>query len=88
MGGCVSLILADTFMSLYKTLWPSNFPSEFKPVLYKRYADDSFLLFRTESHVKLFLDYSNAQHPLGKFTHGSERNGYLPFLDGVSGVRV
>ena len=66
---------------LIVSMWLNNCPSEFKPMLYRRYVDDSFLLFRSESHKRLFLDYLNVQYQSIKFTHESERNSYLPFLD-------
>ena len=81
MGGCVSPTFAEIFMSYYETLQLSNCPSESKPVLYRRYADDTFLLLRSELNFRLFLDYFNSQHPSNKYTHESERNEYLPFLD-------
>ena len=45
MDGCVSPKLAEVFMGPYETIWLENCPLEFNPVLYKRYLDDSFVLF-------------------------------------------
>ena len=56
-------------------------PSSFKPLLYRRYVDDCFLLFRSLDHVLLFLDYLNRQHANITFTAEIERDGKLPFLD-------
>ena len=81
MGGCVSLTLVKIVMSRYKTQWLSNCPSELKYVLYRPYVDDSILLFRSESHIRLFLDSSNVQHQSIKFTYESERNVHQPFLE-------
>ena len=81
MGGCVSPTLAEVFMGHYGTIWLENCPLEFKTVLYKRYVDDSFVLFKSGSHIELFLDYLNSQLSSIKFTHETERNGCLPFLD-------
>ena len=39
------------------------------------------MLFRSKSHIQLFLNYLNNQHPLIKFTHEVERDGYISFLD-------
>ena len=60
---------------------------EFKPVLYNRYVDDTFVLFRSKSHIQLFLNYLNTRHPLIKFTHDVECDGYISFLD-VKVVKV
>ena len=61
--------------------WLSNCPAHFKPVLYRRYIDDTFLLFREKSHAPLFLDYLNAQHRNISFTIEHEVDNQLPFLD-------
>ena len=81
MGGCVSPSLAEVFMGYNESVWLDNCPLAFKPVLYKRYVDDTFMLFRSKSHIQLFLNYLNNQHSLIKFTHEVERNGEISFLD-------
>ena len=81
MGDCVSTTLAEVFRGHYETIWLENCPLEFKPVLYKRYADDCFVLFKSESHIELFLNYFNSQHSSIKFTYETEHNGCHPFLD-------
>ena len=43
--------------------------------------DDTFLLFRAESHVQRFLEYLNQQHSNIKFTVEKEKEGKLAFLD-------
>jgi hypothetical protein len=62
MEGCVSPTLADIFLSFHETRWLENCPLQFKHVLHRRYVDDTFLLFRSESHVYQFLNYLNSQH--------------------------
>ena len=81
MGGCVSPTLADIFMGFHEQVWLNNCPSEFKPVFYRRYVDDTFLLFRSPSHVQLFLTYLNSQHQSIEFTCESEKNNKIYFLD-------
>ena len=53
----------------------------FKPVFYRRYVDDIFVLFRKEEHLKLFLNYFNSCHENIKFTSEKETNNKLSFLD-------
>ena len=53
----------------------------FKPLFYRRYVDDTFLIFRDSSHVDLFLNYLNSKHPNIKFTSEVEQNSALSFLD-------
>ena len=47
MGSPLDLLFANVFMSFYEQIWLQNCPSPFKPVLYRRYVDDCFLLFRS-----------------------------------------
>ena len=81
MGSPLGPILANIFMSYHEEKWLSTCPKEFKPVLYRRYVDDTFLLFREEAHIQNFLTYLNSQHPNINFTVEKENNGSLPFLD-------
>ena len=70
------------FMSFHEQKWLYSCPSSFKPLLYRRYVDDCFLLnFRSLDHVPLSLDYHNRQHANITFTAEIERDGKLPFLD-------
>ena len=59
---------ANIFMSFHEKSWIYNFPSTVKPLLYRRYVNDCFLLFRSLDHVPLFLNYLNHQHPNIHFT--------------------
>ena len=43
--------------------------------------DDTFLLFRSEDHVKKFFRYINSRHKSMSFTYEVEAEGKLPFLD-------
>ena len=81
MGSPLGPTLANVFMCHMEKKWLSQCPIEFKPVLYKRYVDDTFLLFNSDSHVDLFFNYLNSRHPNISFTCDSEINEVLPFLD-------
>ena len=56
-------------------------PHDFKPLFYRRYVDDSFLIFKQKTHVKQFVDYLNTKHINIKFSSEIENNNSLPFLD-------
>lgn len=73
--------LANAFLCFNETTWLQNCPSSFKPVLYKRYVDDIFLLFESPDHHVKFRNYMNQQHPNMKFTDEVEKDGSLSFLD-------
>ena len=68
-------------MSHMEKKWLLECPSHFKPVLYRRYIDDTFLLFQCESHIDMFLQFLNSQHPNISFTCDKEVDTVLPFLD-------
>jgi len=83
MGLPLGPTFANIFMCFYENIWLRDCPIDFKPIFYRRYVDDTFLLFRQESHAKLFLNYLNQKHPNINFTMESEQNGKLSFLDTI-----
>ena len=44
MGSPLGPSLANAFVAHYEQVWLDNCPNEFKPVHYKRYLDDIFVL--------------------------------------------
>ena len=52
-----------------------------RPLIYRRYVDDIFLLFDKRDHVKKFLRYMNSRHKNMKFTFEEEQNDTMSFLD-------
>ena len=83
MGGCLSPILANAFMCYYERKWLDECPTEYKTLFYRRYVDDTFLLFANPDHIPLFKQYLNSKHPNINFTSESEEDNKLPFI-GVS----
>ena len=81
MGSPLGPTLANLFLCHHETKWLTNCPLEFKPTLYRRYIDDTFLLFKDASHIDKFLNYLNAQHSSIQFTSEIETNSMLNFLD-------
>ena len=57
--------------------WPINY----KPISYKNYIDDSFLLFLSELQVTKFSRYTNSKHRTIFFTVKHEVNNSLSFID-------
>ena len=51
------------------------------PLFYKRYVDDTFLIFNDRDDCELFLEYINLEHKNIKFTLEVENDNCLPFLD-------
>ena len=81
MGSPVGPSFANIFLSHYEKLWLQDCPQDFKPLFYRRYVDDTFLVFREQSHVLLFLNYLNNKHPNIKFTSETEKDHSIAFLD-------
>ena len=81
MGSPLGPLFANIFLSFHEKGWLSKCPADFKPLLYRRYVDDCFLLFKSTDQIPQFLDFLNRQHPNIKFTCEIESNSTLPFLD-------
>ena len=52
-----------------------------KPIFYKRYVDDFFAVFESETDADAFYSYLNTRHENIKFTFEKEKDNKLPFLD-------
>ena len=81
MGSPLGPSLANAFFAHDEQIWLNDCPDEFKPVYYKRYVDDIFVLFRSTHHLEKFNEYLNTKHANIKFTNEKEVNASLPFLD-------
>jgi len=81
MGSPLGPTYANAFLCYHEKVWLNQCPDEFKPSLYRRYVDDTFLLFKNCSQVEQFVLYLNTKHPNLKFTYEIEQNSKLPFLD-------
>ena len=81
MGSRLGPTLANVFMCHFENIWLENCPAHLKPIVYRRFVDDTFLLFQTKDHVEKFKYYLNKRHKNIKFTTDIEENGSLSFLD-------
>ena len=81
MGSPLGPTLANIFMCSLEQRYLSNCPSQFKPLLYRRYVDDTFCLFKDKNDIDLFLNYINGIHSNINFTVEVENCSSLPFLD-------
>ena len=54
MGLPLGPTFANIFMSYNEKKWLNDCPDNFKPFLYQRFVDDTFLLFKEPSDVNLF----------------------------------
>ena len=81
MGGCLSPSLADIFLAYHEKIWLDQCPSDFKPLLYRRYVDDTCVIFKSADHVLPFLNYLNSRHRAIEFTYETEKDNSIPFLN-------
>ena len=81
MGIPIAPVFANIFMSHYEKIWLDGCPLNIKPFLYRRYMDDTFLLFENKMQIPKFLDYLNSKHQKIKFTAEYEDCNSMPFLD-------
>ena len=77
MGSPLGPTLANVFLCYHEKIWLQNCPSEFKPVIYGRYVDDAFLLFRSKHHIEKFQNYLNHQHKNIRFTSEIENQNSI-----------
>ena len=81
MGSPLGPTLANIFLCHWEEIWLDKCPLQFRPLFYRRYVDDTFLLFSSRDHVKKFLKYLNSRHKNMNFTCETEIDDKLPFLD-------
>ena len=81
MGSPLGPTLANAFLCHYEKEWLDNCPSHFKPIVYRRYVGDIFVLFSSKEHLQPFVDYMNKQHRCIKLTSETEQNNTFSFLD-------
>ena len=81
MGSPLGPTFANIFLCVHEILLLEKCPPEFRPVIYKRYVDDTFLLFQNINQIEKFKYYLNLQHANIKFTSETEMNNSLSFLD-------
>ena len=73
--------MPNAFLYHYEKIWPNDFPSQFKPLVYRRYVDNIFILFKSKEHLELFVNYINSKHKDIKFSIQAEDLNNFSFLD-------
>ena len=81
MGSPLGPTFANIFMCSLEEDMLDNCPLAFHPLFYRRYVDDTFLLFRSKMDADTFLEYVNSIHRNINFTIEYECSNQLPFLD-------
>ena len=81
MGSPLGPYFVNRLMSYLEDMFLARCPVSFKPILYKRYMDDTFVLFENKDQSLKFLNYINEFHSNIKFTIENETNNCISFLD-------
>ena len=81
MGSPLGPTFANIFMCSLEERMLDDCPLAYHPLFYRRYVDDTFLLFRDRYQADRFLEYANDLHPNINFTIEYENENKLPFLD-------
>ena len=54
MGNPLGPTLANTFLCYYEKKWLKSCPKSYRPLYYKRYVDDIFVLFKNSDQAEKF----------------------------------
>ena len=81
MGSTLVPALANIFMCSFENKWFKGCPHSLKPVLYRRYVDQIFVMFSSLDKAEKFKKYLSSKHPNIKFSLEKENEGRLSFLD-------
>ena len=80
LGSPLGPRFTNVFLCYHQKSWPQNCPSEFKPVIYRSYIDDTFLLFCLKHLIKKFRNLLNCQRKNIKFISETENENSISFL--------
>ena len=81
MGSPLGPTLANVFLCHWEEIWLKKCPKQFAPQYYKRFMDDTFILFKSQDDVKKNHKYIGSRHKSMSFTFETETDNTLPFLD-------
>ena len=73
--------LANAFLVYHEKNWLEHCPVEYRPLYYRRYVDDIFVLFNSSEHLKRFYSYLNSRHLNISLTMENEKGNRMSFLD-------
>ena len=68
MGSPLQPTLANVFMCHFENIWLENCPAHFKQIVYRRFTDNAFSLFRKKDQTQKFKNSLNEQHKNIKLT--------------------
>ena len=81
MGSPLGPALANIFMCNFENEWLKDCPHSLKPVFYRWYVDDIFVLFSSIDQAEEFKKCLSSKHPNINVSLEKENEGRLSFLD-------
>ena len=81
IGSPLGSALANIFKCSFENKWLKDCPHSLKPVLYRQYVDDIFVLFSSLDQAEKFKKYLFSKHPNINFSLEKENDDRLSFLD-------
>lgn len=78
MGSPLGPLFANIFLSHYESQWLQDSPV--KPILYKRYVDDTLWLLPANADISLLMTYMNSRHKNMRFTYETENSDCISFI--------
>ena len=62
MGLPFAPTFASIFITFHEQRWLEECLSQFALLFYRRYVDDTFVIFKEEAHATSFFKFINSQH--------------------------
>ena len=81
MGSLLGPTLANAILVYHEQNWLELCPVEYRPLYYRRYVDDIFVLFNSVEHLKRFYSYLNSRHLIISLTIENEKDIRMSFLN-------
>ena len=81
MGFPLGPTLANAFLVYHEKNWLEHCPVEYRPLYYRRYVDDIFVLFNSAENLKRFYSHLNSRHLNISLTIENEKDNRMFFLD-------
>ena len=81
MGSLLGPTLANAFLVYHEKNWLELCPLGYRPLYYRRYVDDIFVLFNSPESLKSFHICLNSCHLNISFTTENEKHNKMSFLD-------
>ena len=75
------LSLSNAFLFYREKSWLEHCPLEYRPLYYRKYDDDIFVLFNSTEHLKCFHSYLNYRNPNISFAIENRKENRMSFLD-------